>query len=258
MPSKIAFLFIIASLLFAGCERRKQISDRKVENDSLRKALESPLMDITMVRHMEGLIDSIEINLNEGGNIQEKSPAKSLSGRLQDINFYVKESENKIARIERELQYSKNAHEGYSLIVKAFEGETGIRLKEVDSLRSTIILSSEENKTLDDLVRFQNDSLESMKQELSFLQTKLQGLATNVRIAEAEAVYARAKTVEEVARRSKGVPYDVSNAYKEALELYKKAFSLGKAEAKHDIEKLEKLLSPHLNSFSAAISESDR
>ena len=53
---------------------------------------------------------------------------------------------------------------------------------------------------------------------------------------------ARAQAVEEAANRTKLAPRKKKDTYKEALELYKKSVSLGKAEAQAKVDELEKKL----------------
>jgi hypothetical protein len=82
--------------------------------------------------------------------------------------------------------------------------------------------------------------IEAKQQELSLLEAKVNTLVENFKVSEAEAYYARAKAVEEAARRTKLAPNKKKETYREALELYKKSLSMGKQEAKKNIAALEK------------------
>ena len=75
--------------------------------------------------------------------------------------------------------------------------------------------------------------------ELLFLESRIQALAHNFKVREADAYYARALAVEETAKRTKLAPHKRRETYKEALELYKKALSLGNVAARGDIARLE-------------------
>jgi hypothetical protein len=57
---------------------------------------------------------------------------------------------------------------------------------------------------------------------------------------EADSYFARATAVEEAANRTKLAPRKKKETYKEAIELYKKALSMGKQEAQDKITALEK------------------
>ncbi|MCE2996970.1 MAG: hypothetical protein LW863_15325, partial [Flammeovirgaceae bacterium] len=60
------------------------------------------------------------------------------------------------------------------------------------------------------------------------------------KVNEADSYFTRAAAIEEAANRTKLAPKKKKNTYKEAIELYKKALSLGKQEAQAKITELEK------------------
>ena len=62
------------------------------------------------------------------------------------------------------------------------------------------------------------------------------------KISEADAFYTRAVAVEEAANRTKLAPRKKKQTLKEAVELYRKALSLGKNEAQAKITEIEKRL----------------
>jgi hypothetical protein len=59
-------------------------------------------------------------------------------------------------------------------------------------------------------------------------------------VSEADSYFMRAQAVEEAANRTKLAPKKKKDTLKEAIELYKKALSLGKTEAQDKITELEK------------------
>ena len=60
------------------------------------------------------------------------------------------------------------------------------------------------------------------------------------KVNEADQYFARAQAIELAANRTKLAPRKKKETFKEAIELYKKALSLGKAEAQAKISELEK------------------
>ena len=64
----------------------------------------------------------------------------------------------------------------------------------------------------------------------------------NQKISEAEAYFKQAQAVEETANRTKLAPKKKKASIRQAIDLYKKALSLGKEEAKAKIDELEKRL----------------
>ena len=94
-------------------------------------------------------------------------------------------------------------------------------------------------------VKLQQDQMTDLQsqvatkqEELALLQAKVDEMIENFKVTEAEAFYARAKSVEEAARRTRLAPHKKRETYREAIELYKKALSLGKKEAQANIDAL--------------------
>jgi cytochrome c553 len=82
--------------------------------------------------------------------------------------------------------------------------------------------------------------LDAKQQEITKLEAQVMDLMTESKISEAEAYFARAKAVEETAKRTRFAPRKKRETRKEALELYKMAVSFGKEEAKEKVTELEK------------------
>jgi hypothetical protein len=74
---------------------------------------------------------------------------------------------------------------------------------------------------------------------LALIEAKIQELMIQSKMSEADAYYARAQAVEEAANRTKLAPRKKKETLKEAVELYKKALSMGKTEAQAKIDELE-------------------
>ena len=85
-----------------------------------------------------------------------------------------------------------------------------------------------------------NIKISEKQQELLLLEARIEAMVNSFKVTEADAYYARARAVEEAAKRTKLAPQKKNDTYREALELYKRALSLGKQEAKEDIADLEK------------------
>jgi hypothetical protein len=82
--------------------------------------------------------------------------------------------------------------------------------------------------------------IEAKTQELALIEARVQELMIQSKMTEADAYFARAQAVEEAANRTKLAPRKKKETFKEAIELYKKALSMGKNEAQERITELEK------------------
>ncbi len=71
--------------------------------------------------------------------------------------------------------------------------------------------------------------IETKTQELALIEARVQELMIQGKMSEADAYYARAQAVEEAANRTKLAPRKKKETLREAVELYKKALSLGKS-----------------------------
>jgi chromosome segregation ATPase len=250
MKKPIVFLILCAvTLVIAGCDS-KEIARLEAENDSLRSELETRYSVVSTMGDIKVLLDSIDesrkalhLNLNEGTTFQD------FSSRLGNINNYVKRTEEKITTIEKELKSTRGKASAYMMMVSALKDELSIRASEVEELENQVNNYKKENTGLLKTVKLQENELGDMhaklttkQQELSFIEAKVDELVENFKFTEAEAYYARAQAVEEAGKRTKLAPQKKKETYREALELYNKALSLGKEEAKEKITELQKKL----------------
>jgi chromosome segregation ATPase len=238
---------VVTSIIFPGCNS-KEVARLQMENDSLRYQLDTRYSVVETMKDIKVLLDSIDVsrkalhvNLYEGTSVQD------VASRLTNINQYVKQTEEKIGKIEKDLKSTTGKASAYLMLVDALKDELSIRASEVDELAAQVNNYKEENKGLVKTVKLQENEMSKMQsqiavkqQELMLIEAKVTELVQNFKVSEAEAVFARAQAVEEAAKRTKLAPQKKKATYKEALELYKKALSLGKSEATTKIAELEK------------------
>ena len=118
---------------------------------------------------------------------------------------------------------------------------------EIGKLQELVATMGNENRNLITTVGLQeaelNDKEEQIitkQQELALIEAKIQELMISSKVSEADSYFARAQAVEEAANRTKLAPKKKKETLREAVELYKKALSLGKQEAQEKITELEK------------------
>lgn len=240
------FSIVLFAFLFAACNT-KELERLRVENDSLRRELETRYSVVVTMRDIKYLIDSIDLNRNAlHADLQEGTTYEDFASRMKDINEYVVKTESKIDTIEQDLRDSRGESSAYIMMVDALKSELSDRTMEIAALEKQVSDFKRENKGLVNTIRLQESQLiemrtkiETKQQELSLIEAKVTEMVDNFKVSEAEAYFARGKAVEEAANRTKLAPNKKRETYKEAIELYKKALSLGKTEARSNITALE-------------------
>ncbi len=243
---KTPIILFFGVLCLAACN--KEAERLQAENDSLRHELNTRYSVVVTMRDVKVLLDSIDYNRNVlKVDLDQGTTYEDFSDRLKDINQYVVRTEEKLTQIEGELRQTKGEATAYMMMVASLKDELVIRADEIAKLEEQVNNYKEENKGLIQTVKVQQEELTDMhtkiavkQQELSLLEAKVTELVDNFQVSEAEAYYARAKAVEEAANRTRLAPHKKKETYREALELYKKALSLGKAEAQEKITLLQK------------------
>ena len=199
---------------------------------------------------MRGLLDSIDANRNSlRTNLSEGTSYEEFTTRLKDINEFVKMSEEKISLIQNALKDSKHEASAYLMLVDALKSEVQLRVDEIVKLEEEVGKYKVENQNLLEEIKLKENEVKDInikisekQQELLLLETRIEAMVNNFKVTEAEAYYARARSVEEAANRTRLAPAKKRETYKEALELYKRSQSLGKQEAREDITRLESKL----------------
>ena len=242
MHHRSILILFIAGLFLMSCSSRETLRLR-AENARLRKALEEYQPELTAMRNMNAWLDSIDINRHSPRDDRNSTPApRAVSSRLRDVNRYVITSEEKLTGLEDALHQSKQMLSGYQQVIGALQDELNIRDEQIEDLKASLSVYQHAHRSLTQNVIIRQDSLTAMREDLSLLQAKMDGLLAHLRLKEGDAMYAKAKATQEVAQRSKTTATWKREAYREALEVFKKAFSLGNQEAADSIAELEWVL----------------
>jgi hypothetical protein len=240
---------LILVFFLAGC-KTKELTRLQLENDSLRNELATRQNVLTSLKDVRVLLDSIDANRNSlRSNLSEGTSYADFSTRLKDINEFVKMSEEKIGLIQNALKNSKHESSAYLMLVDALKSEVQIRVEEIIKLNEEVDKYKQENQGLLNEIKLKENEVNNInikitekQQELLLLEARIEAMVNSFKVTEADAYYARARAVEEAAKRTKLAPNKKRETYKEALELYKRSLSLGKQEARTDIVNLEKKL----------------
>jgi len=243
---KNLFFPIVAGIIFMNCGGSEN-EKLKLAVDSLTVALQESQQVATTLQEVGVLMDSIDANRQLlRVNMVEGTSYTDYTARMKDINDYVKESQNKIEDLENALKKSRGTSNAYSATIKKLKADLEARNKEILELQDQVDKYRNENQNLIQTVTLQEAELSDKEtrimekeQELALIEARIQELLIQSKMTEGEAYYARGEAIEEAANRTKLAPKKKKETYLEALEMYKKALSLGMEKAQARIDELE-------------------
>ena len=243
MNSKLILGLAVVGLLW-GCNDKEKEAALQSEVDSLRTELQESQQTNAALQEVGVMIDSIDASrqllrtdMVEGASYQD------YKNRLASIQEYVKESQQKIAELEKNAQRSRG-FQGTIRRLKADLEKTTMMLTtledEVKSIRAENRNLSRTVSARDSVITVNEETLRQREQNLTSLETEMQELNVESKNFQAESYFKQAQALEEAADRTQFAPRKKKRTQQEALELYKKALELGKNEAQAKVQELEK------------------
>ena len=248
MLRKLVFVIPVAALVVGCGTKEREMLQSQV--DSLKVELETSQAMAQTLAEVGAMMDSIDASRQLlRVNMVEGTTYSDYSSRMKDINGYVKETQKKIDDLEKSLKTSKSNANAFSKTIKKLKADLEAKTIEIAGLQEQVDKYRNENQNLITTVGMQEAELadkasqiETKTQELALIEARVQELMIQSKMTEADAYYARGQAVEEAAARTKLAPRKKKETLREAVELYKKALSLGKTEAQDKITELEKKL----------------
>jgi uncharacterized protein YhaN len=245
MFKNVLFVLAISTMMMA-CDRGTEKLQTQI--DSLRAELETSQEFAQTLQEVGVMMDSIDANRQLlRVNMVEGTTYEDYSSRMKDINNYVKDTQRKIEDLEKSLKKSKGATNTYAATIKKLKADLEAKNAEILELQQQVDRYRNENENLVTTVTLQSKEiddqeaeLQTKRQELALIESRIQELMVQGKVNEADQYFARAQAIELAANRTKLAPRKKKETFKEAIELYKKALSLGKAEAQAKIDELEK------------------
>src|SRR5687768_11895242 len=235
-------LAVIGSLW--GCNNKEKEVALQSEIDSLRTELQESQQTAEALQEVGVMIDSIDASrqllrtdMVEGASYQD------YKNRLASIQEYVKESQAKIAELEKNSQRTR----GYAGTIKRLKADLEESSQKLASLEEEVKTVRAENQTLartvsarDSVITINEETLKEREENLASLESQMQELNVESKNFQAESYFSQAQAMEEAAKRTQFAPRKKKKAQQEALELYRKALELGKNEAQAKVQELEK------------------
>lgn len=248
MMRTLFYILPLVSLLAACGKSEKESLQKQV--DSLSTELERSHQMSRTLSEVGTLMDSIDASRQLlRVNMVEGTTYADYAARMKDLNAYIKETQGKIEKLEKSLKGSKANESAYAKTIRDLRKSLASKTEEIALLQEQVEKYRNENQNLVTTVGLQEAEIvdkqaqiEARNQELALIEARVQELMIQSKMSEADAYYTRALAVEEAANRTRLAPRKKKETLREAVELYKKALSLGKNEAQDKIAALEKRL----------------
>lgn len=227
-----------------GCNNKQKEVALQSEIDSLRTELQESQQTAEALQEVGVMIDSIDASrqllrtdMVEGATYQD------YKNRLASIQEYVRESQQKIAELEKTAQRSR----GYAGTIRRLKADLEQTTKMLTSLEDEVKNIRAENRSLsrnlsarDSVITINEQALKEREENLASLESQMQELNVETKNFQAESYFKQAQALEEAADRTQFAPRKKKRTKQEALDLYKKALELGKDEAQAKVQELEK------------------
>jgi len=235
----------IAAFLLSCDVKEKQQLLSKV--DSLQVELQTSQQMANTLQEVGVLLDSIDATRQVlRTNVVEGTSYADYENRLNELNAYIRQSQQKIVELEKSM---KKSSANYSATIKRLKNDLALRNEQLAALELEVIKFKNENQLLTSslnektLAMAEQQQLIQLKEEnIVKLEAKVAEVNIASKISKAELYYAQAAALETAADRTKFAPKKKKETQREALELYKMSLSLGHVQAQEKIAQLEKEL----------------
>jgi chromosome segregation ATPase len=246
---KRMLIILPAALLLVTCGGKEQ-AELQSKLDSLSIELEYNQRMANTLLEVGVMMDSIDANRNIiRMEMMEGTSYQDYTSRMNDLNNYVKNTERKLADLERDLTKSQGNAATYARQIKKLKDDLQAKNNEIVALQEQVEKYRNENRNLINLAEMQSAEIgdkeiqiQAKEQELALIEARIQELMIQSKVSEADGYFARAQAIEEAANRTKLAPKKKKETLTEAIEYYKKALSLGRQDAQAKITELEKKL----------------
>ena len=246
MIKRIILALPVVGLLWS-CDTQEK-TRLQAQVDSLNTQLQASQATAQSLEEVGSLIDSIDASRRLlRTDVVEGTSYKDYSSRLKSINEHIRQTEAKIAELEKANKNAKASTSGYSATIKRLRNDLELSTQQIAALQTEVERMRGENQTLamtvnqkDSLLNQSGETIRMREQDVANLETKVQEINNQAKMTQADMYFAQAQALETAAQRTKFAPKKKKETKREALELYKLSLSLGKSEAQPKIEELEK------------------
>jgi chromosome segregation ATPase len=246
MIRKLILAVPVVAMLWS-CDKKEREA-LQAQNDSLRTELQASQQVAATLQDIGVLIDSIDASRQLlRTDVVEGTSYTDYKTRLQGINSHIKETQDKIASLEKNLKSTKGQ---YATTIKRLKADLELSTQQITALQGEVDKMRAENQTLamtvnqrDSAITQNLETIKMKEQDVANLEAKVEEVNAASKASQADLYFAQAQALETAADRTKFAPKKKKETQREALELYKLSLSLGKQEAQAKIDELQKELS---------------
>jgi len=232
MFPRIFVLSLVTGIAIGAFIVHQKVESLTRENATLRQLIEGDDVARESIHPNSVVSDATEaLQIEIGVSRFPEQPTSTSDG--------AKHGSAKVPGIEKQLKLMRDTAMAYLMMIDALKSEVNIKEGELQELRSYMTKYQFENRVLQDSLARKESAPRMALRVMDSSQNEIT-LEKNLDID----YYAAAQRVEAAARRILFSPVRKKEYLREALEVYKKAYSLGRKEAAGNIVELENLLFP--------------
>ena len=252
MRTKSVIAVSVASILMLACNQLE--SDKvklQTKIDSLVTVVENNEFLTETMDEASALLDSIDETRNIlRTKMWEGTSYDDFTSRIEELNMYVKRSENKIAELETALKAAKQSGSSYSARLKTLKDALDNSAKDIALLQEQVNKYGDENDSLIKTVNLQQAEIEdklnqiaAKESEANELQGRIDEILAQAKVDEADSYFSRGEAYELAADRTSFLAVRKKKAARQqALDMYQMALLYGKEEAQVKVDALQKKL----------------
>jgi hypothetical protein len=245
MKKYIFGIAIIVALI--GCDSKEKTALRN-KVDSLNVQLNISKDAEKNLNEVGILIDSIDASRKDLQlKMVEGTSYADYVARLKNINAYVKQTEVKLAQLEKS---KKDGSKASNSAIRRLKADLAKRSEEIIELQLKLAKEHDQNVILwtklnskDSLLSIKDEVIKLNERDIVSLEKLFNDTQSDNKVVVANLYFAQAQALETAANRTHFAPRKKKETRREALELYRLALSLGNTEAQGKIDELEKKLS---------------
>jgi chromosome segregation ATPase len=230
-----------------SCDKKERES-LQAQNDSLSTELHASQQTAETLQEIGVLIDSIDASRQLlRTDVVEGTSYSDYKSRLQGINNHIRDTQSKIAELEKSVKSAKGS---YAITIKRLKADLELSTQQITALQGEVEKMRGENTALarsvserDSTINQKLETIKMREQDVATLEAKVEEVNAASKASQADLYFAQAQALETAASRTKFAPRKKKETQREALELYKLSLSLGKSEAQAKIDELTKVLS---------------